>query len=517
MAIEGFPLDSEVLGLGEDGLPIYSNAYDSRSLRRVNRQFFKQGVFDGDMLEPSFSYAPGYADNSSPYVKVSVGSGSAMLDGCVATVDEGFDIGAINAPVPPDTKNLARNRIDRVVITLEKGGSEESVYFEQLQGETNTGSTMPPAPALTRNGTKYQICIAEFDCVSYLDSNGNARYVYEMTDTRLDDYLCGIASALIDVDTTQFYTQMNTMISELSTATENAVTLAEDALQGTIAGTLQGEIDSLDTRVTTLETSGTTVTPMSDDEVDRLLNGGDPDASSDDVLTQSGMSFMGKTWMAEVPDGVIDMMFPDYVGPVFEDARNRIGIRALSRFFVDLSDWAGDRFAELVHKHSAADITSGTLGIARGGSNLTASPSMLTNLGSTSAANVFQTSPRPGITGILGYSNGGTNANSLSAAKSNLGITKASLSTQVKDFTTGTVNLPAYYGGDLEATITASSGYVFAGICGIDRLGGNDNVLISKWSYYGGKVYLNVKNTSSSAVNGLKYTIQAAFIHVTNS
>ena len=38
------------------------------------------------------------------------------------------------------------------------------------------------------------------------------------------------------------------------------------------------------------------------------------------------------------------------------------------------------------HNHSAANITSGTLAVARGGTGPTSSPSMLTNLGSTSAA-----------------------------------------------------------------------------------------------------------------------------------
>ena len=49
-----------------------------------------------------------------------------------------------------------------------------------------------------------------------------------------------------------------------------------------------------------------------------------------------------------------------------------------------------------------------TLSIAQGGTGLTASPSMLTNLGSTTAANVLQASPRPGVTGTLGVGNGGT-------------------------------------------------------------------------------------------------------------
>lgn len=60
------------------------------------------------------------------------------------------------------------------------------------------------------------------------------------------------------------------------------------------------------------------------------------------------------------------------------------------------------------HKHAAGDITSGTLAVARGGTGVTANPSMLTNLGSTSAASVFAASPRPGVTGTLPVANGGT-------------------------------------------------------------------------------------------------------------
>lgn len=58
-----------------------------------------------------------------------------------------------------------------------------------------------------------------------------------------------------------------------------------------------------------------------------------------------------------------------------------------------------------------------------GASNLNSNPSMLVNLESTSAANVMQTSPRPGITGTLPISHGGTNATTAADARTNLGIT----------------------------------------------------------------------------------------------
>ena len=78
------------------------------------------------------------------------------------------------------------------------------------------------------------------------------------------------------------------------------------------------------------------------------------------------------------------------------------------------------------HNHSAANITSGTLAVTRGGTGVTTNPSMLVNLASTSAASVFATSPRPGVTGTLPIANGGTGATSASAARTALGAAASS-------------------------------------------------------------------------------------------
>ena len=67
----------------------------------------------------------------------------------------------------------------------------------------------------------------------------------------------------------------------------------------------------------------------------------------------------------------------------------------------------------------ATNIT-GTLAIGHGGTGLTSSPSLLVNLASTTAANVLQASPRPGVTGALAIANGGTGAATASAARANL-------------------------------------------------------------------------------------------------
>lgn len=83
------------------------------------------------------------------------------------------------------------------------------------------------------------------------------------------------------------------------------------------------------------------------------------------------------------------------------------------------------------------DGTWDIVSIAGGGTGLTSSPSMLTNLGSTAAANVLQASPRPGVTGILPIANGGTGANTVAeAVQAFLGTSSIGSSTK-----------PLYYDG----------------------------------------------------------------------
>ena len=89
--------------------------------------------------------------------------------------------------------------------------------------------------------------------------------------------------------------------------------------------------------------------------------------------------------------------------------------------------------AEKTHKHSAADITSGTLPVARGGTGnttgnaatatkLATARTIRTNLGSTNTASFDGTANiTPGVDGTLPVANGGTGATDVSTALSNLG------------------------------------------------------------------------------------------------
>lgn len=55
--------------------------------------------------------------------------------------------------------------------------------------------------------------------------------------------------------------------------------------------------------------------------------------------------------------------------------------------------------------------------VASGGTGMTSNPSLQVNLASGSAASVFASAPRPGVTGILPVSHGGTGVNTVAALK----------------------------------------------------------------------------------------------------
>lgn len=67
------------------------------------------------------------------------------------------------------------------------------------------------------------------------------------------------------------------------------------------------------------------------------------------------------------------------------------------------------------------------LSVESGGTNINSNPSMIINLSSTQAANVFNTNPQPGVTGILPIAQGGTGASTSTGAITNLGITPTNI------------------------------------------------------------------------------------------
>lgn len=86
---------------------------------------------------------------------------------------------------------------------------------------------------------------------------------------------------------------------------------------------------------------------------------------------------------------------------------------------------------------------TGTLPVANGGTGITAAPTLLVNLASTSTANIFAASPRPGVTGTLSAANGGTGQTSLQATRNAMGLGNTTGALPVANGGTGQTSLQA--------------------------------------------------------------------------
>jgi len=140
----------------------------------------------------------------------------------------------------------------------------------------------------------------------------------------------------------------------------------------------------------------------------------------------------------------------------------------------------GSTSAANVMQTSPRPGVTGILTVAHGGTGLSANPSMLVNLGSTSAASVLQTSPRPGVSGVLPVANGGTGANTPAGARANIDAV------QLIDMSTNTwadintklnidlaLSIPAVFKASSEVASKLSDGKITAAIVGMVNRNGS--------------------------------------------
>ena len=160
----------------------------------------------------------------------------------------------------------------------------------------------------------------------------------------------------------------------------------------------------------------------------------------------------------------------------------------------------GSTTAGSVFAASPRPGVTGTLGTGNGGTGITSNPSMLTNLGSTSAASVFAASPRPGVTGTLGLGNGGTGGTTAAAARTNLGLgamaTKASVA----------------LGSDVAGTLAVANGGTGGTTAAAARsnLGAEQATIFTTFSGGNLTAVSNYEYTNNSAINYLDIVLPSA-------
>ena len=150
-------------------------------------EYFSQFIGNGVYAEPSTSMQV----QATKGMTVKVGAGACFING-YAGYGDGSDVLTLDL-------GTSASRIDRIVIRLDY--SLRSIYPAIIKG---TAASSPEAPAIVRDGTYYDICIAEIT----VGINAAEITQSDIKDVRGDNTVCGWVAGTIDqIDTTGLFAQ----------------------------------------------------------------------------------------------------------------------------------------------------------------------------------------------------------------------------------------------------------------------------------------------------------------------
>lgn len=169
----------------------HDRRYKSSDFRAYYAQMIGNGVY--------YSNANALKVREGEGMTVLLGIGGAFIEGVGYrnTSDLAFEL---------DTADGALSRIDRIIIRNDY--KKRDTYATVLKG---TYSANPQAVALTRNADVYEIAVADVLVAKGVISITQA----DITDTRLNNDLCGIVTGLIQqADTTEIFNQFTAFLNE---------------------------------------------------------------------------------------------------------------------------------------------------------------------------------------------------------------------------------------------------------------------------------------------------------------
>lgn len=215
--MNSFPFTSILTTVGETvqaDRPM--SAEDWRHLFNV---FYKNGVF----ANPSTNLQ--VTTSASPGLYVTVNPGICFIEGAIGIEESPREMQLQAA-------NASYDRIDTIVARLDLSTEVRSVDLYVLTG---TAATTPVQPELTTTGNIYELGLANI----YIPATVTSIYLSRITDTRLDTTRCGIVTCNPEViDTTTVFENYQDYLEHIETILANAI-------DGTTAGHLQTQIDTL--------------------------------------------------------------------------------------------------------------------------------------------------------------------------------------------------------------------------------------------------------------------------------
>ena len=223
-----YPIDSKVVS-NPNGTIDYDRASSSAQLRGLIKSMITNGV---NMTESTNLQVIANGTNNTLTVK----AGYVIIEGAIKHFEN-------DVTVTLPTADMNNSRIDTVVARLNLNESVRDIVIDVVSG---TASATLTEPTLTRTSNYYEVGLANI----LVSVGASVISQSEVTDTRLLNSRCGLATSIGKIDTETLFTQLTT---DFNTWFDNIKgQLSEDA-----AGNLQLQInainDELDTALVEVE------------------------------------------------------------------------------------------------------------------------------------------------------------------------------------------------------------------------------------------------------------------------
>lgn len=178
----------------------------TKDFRALFSKYFTNGVFNG-----------GFAVTPATGMKVNVSAGACNINGVFAYSDDNTEM---------LIETVSSETYFNIVLRLDDNKASRNVGLYVVKG------TSTP-PELTRNETVYELCIARIQ----IGASDQSITLSMIEDTRLKTDLCGIVANAVQVlDTDTYYQQLQAKLDEV-------IDIVDQALDGTLAGNLQNQIN----------------------------------------------------------------------------------------------------------------------------------------------------------------------------------------------------------------------------------------------------------------------------------
>ena len=211
--LTAFPMDSQVTGMGDDGLPVYDRAFDSTDLREVYKTYFSNGYFAEVGTSMHVKAASG--------MTATVETGKVNIQGTLGFMTE-------DATVTFAAAGDAA-RVDTVVARLDLSVEKRVIELDVLKGEEGVTT----APSLTRDSTVWELGLADVT----IPANSTAIKDENVKDTRLDTTRCGVVNPFAKLDTDSLFAQVTAIINKADADTTANIERLNSEVDATIADT----------------------------------------------------------------------------------------------------------------------------------------------------------------------------------------------------------------------------------------------------------------------------------------